>query len=523
MIPQAAPAIRNATLWEVFRSTVDRAADETALEVGSDALTYAELCDRAERLAARLAARSTAVGLLASRTTDTYVGYLAALRAGRTVVPLNPRFPPMRAAQTCRAAGVSTVLTDPGATGIAAEVAERLPRVELCVSSAAGPGHALPAYRGAPEDVAYTLFTSGSTNEPKGVPIRHRNLGEYLAACLDRYELGPGCRLSQTYELTFDPSVLDMFLAWGSGANLVVANREEVLTPVAFVNRRRITHWSSVPSVITLARRMRVLRPGSMPDLRLSLFMGEQLTLDQAAAWADAAPAGAVENHYGPTELTITCTAYRLPAERAAWPRTPNGTVPIGRPMPHLESVVRAADGGVGEVGELCVRGSQRFDGYLDPRDDAHRFLRGEPPTLVEARGRPLAGDWYRTGDQVRWCDGELVHLGRIDNQVKVNGYRVELDEVESVLRRHDGVEEAVVVALDGAGGVELHAAYTGRHGLEDELSAAAAAVLPPYMQPRRIQRLAMLPVADNGKTDRRLLAATIRQQRRHPPALEGE
>lgn len=512
------PAGRTGTLWEMFRCTVDQAAGEIALETDADALTYAELCARAERLAARLTGGSTPVGLLASRTTETYVGYLAALRAGRTVVPLNPRSPAVRLAGTCRAADVTTLLSDSGTTAVAAGIADQVPGAELCTSpstTGAEPVH-LPAYRGSPDDIAYTLFTSGSTNEPKGVPIRHHNLGEYLAACLDRYELGPGCRVSQTYDLTFDPSVLDMFLAWGSGATLVVASHEDVLTPVSFVNRQRITHWSSVPSVITLARRMRMLTPASMPDLRVSLFMGEQLTLDQAAAWSDATPGGVVENLYGPTELTITCTGYRLPADQSAWPRTANGTVPIGSPLPHLEAVVRTADGGVGEVGELCVRGSQRFAGYLDPRDDAHRFLRGDPPMLVEVLDRPRREDWYRTGDLVRYQDGELIHLGRVDNQVKINGHRVEPEEVEAVLRRQDGVEEAVVVVIDSNGGIELHAVYTGRHGVEDELSAAVAAVLPPYMRPRRIRRVSKLPVAENGKTDRRRLAAAIQEQHRY-------
>ncbi len=518
---------RTDTLWDLFLSTADRAADETALEIGPHALTYAELHDRAERLAALLDSRLTdpaaAVGLLAARDLGTYVGYLAALRSGHPVVPLNPTFPAERLARMCRAAGVGVVLADPGSAEIAGDIAQAVPGTEVYVAPGAAESATAavraPAYRGTPQDVAYVLFTSGSTGRPKGVPIRHRNLSQYLASALDRYRLTPGCRVSQHYALTFDPSVLDMFLAWGSGATLVVPLREEELTPVSFVNERGITHWSSVPSVISLARRMRTLTPNAMPNLRTSLFMGEQLTLDQAAAWADAAPGSVVDNLYGPTELTVTCTAYRLPGERSAWPRTPNRTVPIGRPLPHLQAAVRTdggASGADGAEGELCVRGPQRFPGYLDPRDDEHRFLRGTPPELAELTGRPADGDWYRTGDQVRWWEGELLHLGRVDDQVKVRGHRVEPGEIEGVLRRQHGVAEAVVVLVDGdRDGGELHALYTGPPGLERALRAAVEAALPPYMVPAGVHHLRTLPVNENGKTDRRRLATEVRRRRR--------
>ncbi|RBJ01602.1 D-alanine--poly(phosphoribitol) ligase, partial [Micromonospora provocatoris] len=349
------------------------------------------------------------------------------------------------------------------------------------------------------DDVAYLLFTSGSTGRPKGVPIRHRNVDAFLAYCRDRYPVGPGDRLSQTFDLTFDPSVFDMFVAWGGGATLVVPQPDEVLTPVRFVNERRITHWFSVPSVVSLARRMRMLSPGAMPGLRHSLFAGEALTLEQARAWAAAAPGSVVENLYGPTELTVTCTGHRLPADPAAWPVTSNGTVPIGDAHPGLDAILRAEDGTVGgDDGELCVHGPQRFDGYLDPADDEGRF--------VTDAGRR----YYRTGDRVRREHGTLVHHGRLDDQVKVRGYRIELGEIEMVLRGHPGVQDAVVLAFGAGDDVSLRAVYTGADGITGELTRRCAERLPGYMVPARIHHVAALPTNANGKTDRRRTADLV-------------
>jgi len=212
-----------------------------------------------------------------------------------------------------------------------------------------------------------------------------------------------------------------------------------------------------------------------------------------------------VENLYGPTELTITCTRYQLPADRDRWPVTPNDSVPIGRPDEWTGALVLGPDGQPADEGELCCNGAQRFDGYLDPADDEGRFLTLPGPAPDADRST-----YYRTGDRVRWCDGEMVHLGRLDDQVKVNGYRVELGEIETVLRRHDAVEDAVVVAATTANGGALDAAYTGRADEQAGIAAFLADRLPGYMQPRRIRHLPDIPINPNGKKDRRRVAELL-------------
>ncbi|MGW4210848.1 AMP-binding protein [Lentzea sp. NPDC004789] len=452
------------TTFEMFEAAARRHPAEIALEAGGVTLTYDELRRAAEELAVALSGAHR-VGLEANRDARTCIGYLAALRAGAAVVPLNPAFPQARNDRICRLAGVEVIIGR-----------ELRP----------GPG-------GAPHEpeTAYILFTSGTTGTPKGVPITHANLAAFLEHNLDRYEPGPGCRFSQTFDLTFDPSVFDMFMAWTSGATLVVPSRAELGDPVGFVTGREITHWFSVPSVVSLARRMRRLPAGAMPGLRLSLFAGEQLTVQQARAWHRAAPGSVIENLYGPTELTITCTGYRLPAREEDWPDTANQTVPIGIVYPHLEHQV--------VDGELCVRGPQRFRGYLDAADNDGRFL---------PSGEVTPQHWYRTGDRVQLEPGwGFVHLGRLDHQVKIHGYRVELGEIEAALRDHPAVQDAVAYLDED----NLRVAYTGTRTTPATFTELLGARLPRYMVPDTYAWLSELPLNPNGKIDRARVQAVAR------------
>ncbi|WP_434444294.1 AMP-binding protein [Lentzea sp. E54] len=510
---------KNIPLYEWFAASAKRCPDQPALEVADRVVGYAELEGMAEHLAVRLLAANDdvapgRVGLLAAANTVlAYAGYLAVQRLGATVVPLNPSFPAARNAAITRAAGLDLVLGEH--EGIGADPATRVVAVdsgELLGVLPANVGE-LPGLAAQPEDLAYILFTSGSTGEPKGVPIQHRNISAYLSHSIGHYELEPGCRVLQPFELTFDVSVLAMFVAFGSGATVVVPGRNDLLAAARFVQRRGLTHWFSVPSVISLTQRIDPLRPGSMPTLRRSMFAGEALTLQQAEAWHAAAPNGVVENAYGPTELTIICAEYVLPEQVAEWPRTPNGTVPIGPGLSSLECVVLDADGKQAEEGELCVRGPQRFAGYLDPAHNEGRFLAydGEKATPYDP-ATPLTDEhWYRTGDRVRISANGYIYCERLDHQVKVRGYRVELGEIEAVLREQPGVLDAVVVAQPAVSGdAVLAAAYTGRVSDTEDLFQALRERLPSYMIPASLTAFEEFPLNVNGKVDRRRLAEAL-------------
>jgi amino acid adenylation domain-containing protein len=504
-------------LWEWVVQAVDSHAHLVAIESEDVAVTYEELAQRAAAIATLLpdTAPGTRVGLLASKTPVAYLSYLAILRAGGVPVPLGLQWPPARVAAIAELAALEVTLAEPGTDAHADALRERGVRVIEPTERDVARETRVPARPAALDDVAYILFTSGSTGVPKGVPIRHRNVSPLVELTSRRFELAPGARVAQTYDLTFDPSIFSVFATLACGATIVLPGRRDWLDPVAFVRTREITHWTSVPSMISLARRLRLLEPCTMSGLRHSLFCGEPLTLEQADAWHRAAPESALCNAYGPTETTVFTADYLLPSERDEWPRTVNGTVPIGEAYPHMEAAVVDEEGAPSTTGELVVRGAQRFDGYLEPSENANRFV-----AFDGARATPLgvaesytADAWYRTGDAVTCGDHGLVHLGRLDNQVKVRGYRVEL---EAVLRRWPGVVDAVVVPVPGElDDIDLCAVYTGDRAPREALVEFMRERVPPYMLPRRLEHLEELPLTVSGKIDRRRIAAELEQPRR--------
>lgn len=232
------------------------------------------------------------------------------------------------------------------------------------------------------------------------------------------------------------------------------------------------------------------------------LFGGERLLPGHVAAWAAAAPDAEIHGAYGPTELSVMCCENSLGRLGDLRPPAANGSMPIGRVLPHLQGHL--------QDGELAVRGPQRFDGYLNPADNTARFLRGEPGGEFHPYdgAEPLdERHWYRTGDRVSdEGDGLLVFEGRVDDQVKIRGHRIEPGEVESALLSHPGIADVAVVAVDGEWGATLVAYYTGVEISAGELTAYVRARLPLPLLPSRFHHRAELPLNDNGKVDRRKL-----------------
>lgn len=496
------------TVAERLLAAAARHRDALALDVAGERVGYGDLLDRAGSIRTRWLrpADRAPFGLWTAPSATTYAAYLAGLTGPCAVVPVAAGGPAGRVLPALHGTGARVAVHD-GSMPPAARaelVAAGLEVVDLCAGSSDRPA-ATPA-RPPAGDLAYVLTTSGTTGVPKHVPVTRANLDAFAAGSAGRCPVQPGSRVAQTFALTFDLSVWAMLTAWTAGAALVVPDRGERLSPVAFVRRRELTHWLSVPSSVALGGRGGELVPGAMPTLRQSMFCGEPLTLQAAARWAAAAPAGRVHNLYGPTELTIAMTHHLLPADQRDWAETPNRTVPLGRPLPGVE--VRVVDrlGAPAPTGELLVRGRQRFGGYLDPAANGRCFAADAAGGPSPPAAPPVpASAWYRTGDRVAGSpDGVLLHLGRGDRQVKVRGHRVELGEVEAALRRVPGVMDAAVVLSGPPSQVpDLSAYYTGTALRRRDLVERLADLLPPEMIPARLTHLAEPPLTANGKLDR--------------------
>ena len=338
-----------------------------------------------------------------------------------------------------------------------------------------------------PTGIAYIMFTSGSTGEPKGVPITHTNALAYVRYMADLLEIGPDSRCSQMHDLTFDFSVHDLWTTWEGGGCLYVVPEAERFAPASFIKRHELTHFACVPSVLASMERLGLLTENAFPSLTHAVFCGEPLPQRSAEAFERAAPGCTFYNIYGPTEATVAITKYQWkPGISATECR--NNMVPIGWPFPDHETRINPD-------GELCLKGPQVFGGYWnDPETTAEKLIDG----------------WYHTGDIV--AEGSLgcLHFqGRKDNQVQVRGHRVELGEIESVIRElgyecvcigwpvRDGSAEGVVAFV--VDGLALN--------VEDE----CAKRLPTYMVPTRVIGLPHgFPLNSNSKVDRKALAQIL-------------
>lgn len=512
-----------------FLRSAERFADRPALQLGGETLSYAGLSARAAAMAATLDALAppdepALTAVFAHRSITAYAGVLAGLFRGHGYVPLNPTFPTDRTRAMLVRSGCRSLIVDGHGARQLEEVLDGvdtpllllLPEHDDVGAFAVrwpahrflGRGALLDAARWQagsvdPNGIAYLLFTSGSTGQPKGVMVAHRNVTHFVDAMVERYAVTEHDRFSQTFDLTFDLSAFDMFVAWERGACLCAPTQSQKMLPGKYVADCGITVWFSVPSTAVLMSRLRILKPGKFPGLRLSLFCGEALPVEVLQKWAEAAPASVLENLYGPTELTIACTLYRWDAERSP-AESELGVVPIGEPYPGMKLLVadeQLNEVPVGETGELLMTGPQLTLGYYrDAERTAAAFV--VPPGRGET--------YYRTGDRVRrpLPGRPLVYLGRMDNQIKIQGYRVELGEIEAVLRQEAGVDVAIAVGWPAtASGADGVIGFLGTdHADTAAIRERVIARLPPYMHPSELKLVAEFPLNANGKVDRKAL-----------------
>jgi amino acid adenylation domain-containing protein len=480
----------------------DLVAEQAALVPGAvavsdetETLTYRELVERSAGLVAELAARGIGrgdtVGVCLERSAAMVAALLGVLGSGATFVPLDPRYPLRRIAQMTQASGLRVTLTDERAEAGVRDAGAPLLRIDHGLDAPAGSG-GTNVFATA-EDIAYVIFTSGSTGRPKGVRVRHRSLTNLLWAMAASPGLTANDELLALSTICFDIAYLELFLPLIRGGRVAVCPAHVSSNGVALrelIERMRPTVIQATPSTWRM-----LIAAGWRGDERLkALCGGEALSGDLADALS--ARAAEVWNLYGPTETTIWSSAARVSA---------GSRVTIGRPIANTRFYVLDPSGQPvvpGLPGELHIGGDGVAAGYLgEPDLTRERFVAG----LLDA------GTVYRTGDVVRQLhDGRVEYLGRADNQVKHNGHRIELPEVEHALREHPGVEEAVV-ALRGAAGRQslvgyLVAAAAGETPSPSVLRGHLRERIPEYMVPSIFIELPRLPLTDNAKIDRAAL-----------------
>ena len=492
----AASGPADGTVLHAVRAQATRTPDAIAVRAGRDTLTYRDLLARAGTLAAALRARGVdrggIVGVCLERGLDAIVALLAAWSAGAAYLALDPRYP---------AARLEFLLADSGATLVVsrAALAGRLPAPTpmLLLDEASDPGATVGdsgarTSTPAPGDAAYICYTSGSTGHPKGVVVPHAALAVRVAWMRSAYGLGPADRVLQHASLSFDTHAEEVYPCLSAGATLVLAPPGEPLADfLVNADAADLTVLDLPTSAWHSLLADGVAWPG---PLRLMILGADQVHADAVATWYEARDV-ALYNTYGPTEATIIATAGPLtPAD--------SGRPSIGTPIAHTTAYVLDGAMGlapIGVPGHLWVGGAGLADGYLNRPALTARAFRPDPYGPPGAR-------LYRTGDRARWrADGRLEFLGRDDDQVKVRGYRIEPGEVETWLRTHPGVADAVVTARgDELIGYVVPIEAPGPTA--DELRRHLAAVLPAPLVPTTFATLDAVPLTPNGKRDYRAL-----------------
>ncbi|CAL9648802.1 amino acid adenylation domain-containing protein [Streptomyces sp. enrichment culture] len=517
----ARPFDQDATLHGLFAARAAHTPDAPALLTDENTVTYAALDARANRLAHTLRERGVGPGsivaLVTERSPEMMTALLAVLKAGGAYLPIDPSYPQARIDHLLADSGARLVLHQARFGALvddrpALDLDERASYADRTdpVDETAGAG-----------DVAYVIYTSGSTGRPKGVLVEHRSAVNRLQWMQRAYPLGARDVVLQKTSISFDVSVWELF--WWSLAGAALAlpapgTEKDPAALLAALGRHRVTTTHFVPSMLgmSLGHLDRFGGGEATRSLRQVFTSGEALAPAQADGFARLVPHARLVNLYGPTEATVDVS--HQPVEGLG----DRARLPIGLPIDNLRLYV--LDGGgrqapVGVPGELHIAGTGVARGYLGrPELTAQRFVTGE--AVREATGEERL---YRTGDLVRRLpDGALEYLGRIDEQVKVRGFRVEPGEIEERLRTHPRVRDAAVVAVDDGWQTSLRgfAVLTGE-ATEAELKEHVAAALPGYMVPGRLVAVDELPLTPNGKLDRAALRRPEALRKKAPAHVE--
>ena len=489
------------TIHQLFERQAARSPERVALAMGDRSLSYAELNDRANRLAHHLRALGVGpdvlVGIGVERSFEMVVGLLAVLKAGGAYVPLDPAYPRQRLAHMLEDSAPALLLTQQ-------HLLDLLPAGDVPVFCLDRDWHQLdacprhnPVCATLPDHLAYVIYTSGSTGQPKGVSLRHGGLINLVRIQADTFGAHADQRILQFASFGFDGATFEIFMALCCGAALHLCRREELLLGQPLIDTLRsakITTLALPPTALG------ALTPAGLPDLTTILAVGEACPRELVRQWADGRR---FFNGYGPTEGTVCASAYLCAADQ-------NGNPPIGRPVANVQMYILDAalePVPVGVTGELYLSGAGLARGYLNRSDlTAAQFIPHPFSALPGAR-------LYRSGDLARYLpDGDIMYVSRADRQVKLRGFRIELSEIEAALLALPQVREAALL-VSGAGPDDssLAACVVLHAGAADAdagaLRLALQQSLPPYMVPAHILVVDAMPLSPNGKLDHAALS----------------
>ncbi|MGI8324449.1 amino acid adenylation domain-containing protein [Bacillus velezensis] len=478
-----------------------------ALRFPGGMLTYAELDQYTDRLAARLRQKGirkgSMVGVLAERSPEMVVSVLAVLKAGGAYVPLDPEYPEDRLRYMLDDCGACLLLAQPGlsVSGFSGET------LEVSLSALTGETETGAVSEEADSDsLAYIIYTSGSTGTPKGVAVEHRQAAAFLSGMQGQFPLTEEDIIVLKSSFSFDASIWQLFWWTMSGASVYLLPAGWEKDPVRMIEAfasEKVTTAHFIPAMVNsfldaLETEPAETRTHLGRTLTRVFAGGEALSPLTAARFADLLPETVLIHGYGPTEATVDAAFYVCDRKRDSG-RT---RLPIGKPVPGARLYVLDSGGTIqpaGVAGELYIAGTGVARGYLNrPELTEERFL--DDPFYPGER-------MYQTGDIARWTEDGLVEwLGRSDGQVKVRGYRIEPGEIEAAIRRIDGIREAAVTARNEHGETALYAYIEGRES--DDVRAELATRLPAYMMPAQFIKMTEWPVTPSGKLDRRALPA---------------
>ncbi|HVG20491.1 MAG TPA: amino acid adenylation domain-containing protein, partial [Blastocatellia bacterium] len=488
---------------ELFEEQAARTPDRTAVAFEGERLSCQQLNRRANQLARHLrklgVGPESLVGICMDRSLDMIVGVLGILKAGGAYLPLDPEYPKERLAFMIEDSRAQVVLTQDRLPGPLSGPGSRAVCVDRDWPGIAKEDDENPPKLATPDNLAYVIYTSGSTGAPKGVLIEHRGVVNVIEASIKGFQVGSRSRIMQLASLSFDASVLEIFMALLGGATLYLVSRETVASGPDLADKLReygITTIAIPPSLLDL------IPAGEFPNLQTIIVGGEACGPDTAARWSQNRR---LFNAYAPTEATIYATATECAQGERQAP-------PIGRPISNMQVYLldpQFQPVPVGVPGELHVGGVGVARGYLyRPELTTAAFI---PNPFSGEPGARL----YKTGDLARHrVDGNIEFLGRADHQVKVRGFRIELGEIETVLGGHEAVREAVVVAREDAPGEKRLVAYVttdGRAPTASELRAFLKEKLPEYMLPSAFVVMDAMPLTATGKVNRGAVPAPER------------